>query len=795
MSNFLPMMKGHTCVGGVGPLNPRLILVGESLGATEEKEGIPFVGVDGRILDQMLLRAGIKREECYITNIVKVRPPMDKIKLLPSLGLTVSDFIPILRDELDHLKPSSIIPTIISIGNVATAVLTNMGMKPSWSIDSAIHAEGILKKYRGSIYQSTFNDRYTIIPCVHPGAVREMWSLRGTVISDLKKALRVSQGGRINEVFNTIIGSTTHDISSWINLILQYCNEVSIDIEVVGSLQIACVGLGFTIAGERKSLCVPLKYGMRNYWENRDDEIFVWMQLKRIWQSSLLKITQYGWYDYSMLQPFLGEPAPPWYDLFAAHHTIDPELPHTLAYMTSIYTDINYYKDDPKDDDKTWNNMTASEILYNYNGMDCETTLLLMFKLNEDLKQMELTDFFEGFVMPKVRAIWRMSQRGILVDKRRQEILLKWKQRQLHRLMIKLNAKVGHDILATSHKQVKAYLYDELHLPIQYERKTHLPTTNEKALEKLSARYNLPQLKLILDIRGLIKAIGTYLGFTCDDRGRARGGYNPCGAETGRSSCKKFHNKTGLDLQNVPEDFRAMFIASPNKSFLKVDLWQAEFYCVSVFSQCLSFLTRLKKHQKAYPLVASWITGKPESEINVHDNRPTSDYGIAKRTSHAADYGLWPNSFATLIKQPLAIAKMILAKYHAHAPEIRTWHRSTEATLKSNGMLLTPFGRKRIFRGRFDDDTFREAYAHVPQSTIGDYLHQALMRFEYSYRPDAIIIQEGFDSIIIECDEGKEKEVSAFTQQCFEKKLYFNGEEFMIPIDTTEGKSWGKDVD
>ena len=789
MPNFLPRIKGHVVVGGVGPKRPKLILVGESLGATEVAEGVPFVGVDGRILDQLLSHAGIKREECYTTNIVKVRPPMDKVIRLKEIGLTISDFIPILHEELSQLEPSSQVPTIVSIGNLSTAVLTSMGMKPTWTLDSTIYADGILKKWRGSIYDSTFDSRFTVIPTIHPGAVREMWSLRGTVIADLRKAVRVSEGKRIIESFDTIIGSTSEIVEQWISLILAHCKEVSIDIEVLGSLQIACVGFGFYLANKRHSLCIPLKYGLRNYWENRNDEFYVWGQMRRIWHSRLLKITQYGWYDYSMLRPFLGEPAPPWYDLFVAHHTIDPELPHTLAYMTSIYTDIPYYKDDPKDDDKTWGNMTSSEVLWRYNGMDVEGPLVIRRGLDADLQSMNMTDFFQGFAMPKVRAIWRMSQRGLLVDTRRQSILLRWKQRQLRRLTIKLNVEVGHDILATSPQQIKKYLYEELNLPVQYEKKTRKPTTNEKALEKLNARYNLPQLDLILEIRGLIKSIGTYLGFTLDSHGRAKGGYNPAGTETGRSSCKKFFDKSGLDLQNVPSEYRSMFVVPEGKIYLKRDLWQAEAYVVAVLSKAQQFLAKLRRHEKVHTMVGEWIYSKPAKELT------PEEYLIAKKTVHGSNYRMGPNTFAVFLKKPVAIAKRIQQIYYQFAPEISAWHKTIESEVTSKGMLITPFGRKRIFRGRFDDDTFREAFADIPQGTIGDYNHLAMMKFEYSYNRHAQIVQEGFDSLLFECDKEVKDEVNNLIDWCYKKTLYHEGEFFEIPNDAEEGRSWGKGDD
>ena len=64
-------------VPGYGPSNAKVILVGESPGREEVARGIPFIGPAGRLLDSMLGRVGINRQECYVTNIMKTRPPGD----------------------------------------------------------------------------------------------------------------------------------------------------------------------------------------------------------------------------------------------------------------------------------------------------------------------------------------------------------------------------------------------------------------------------------------------------------------------------------------------------------------------------------------------------------------------------------------------------------------------------------------------------------------------------------------------------------------------------------------------
>jgi uracil-DNA glycosylase family 4 len=62
-------------VFGVGPLDPPLLLIGEAPGADEDRQGEPFVGAAGQLLNRILMACGLKREEVYICNVIKCRPP------------------------------------------------------------------------------------------------------------------------------------------------------------------------------------------------------------------------------------------------------------------------------------------------------------------------------------------------------------------------------------------------------------------------------------------------------------------------------------------------------------------------------------------------------------------------------------------------------------------------------------------------------------------------------------------------------------------------------------------------
>ena len=98
-------------VPGVGPHNTRLVLIGEAPGADEDASGIPFVGRAGQHLDKIITAAGFKREELFICNILKCRPPENRDPALSEMICCT----PYLQRQLRLLKPS----LIACLGNVA----------------------------------------------------------------------------------------------------------------------------------------------------------------------------------------------------------------------------------------------------------------------------------------------------------------------------------------------------------------------------------------------------------------------------------------------------------------------------------------------------------------------------------------------------------------------------------------------------------------------------------------------------------------------------------------------------
>jgi uracil-DNA glycosylase family 4 len=92
-------------VFGSGNPESQLVFIGEAPGAKEDKLGKPFVGASGKLLDEMLRSISMDRQDIYITNIVKYRPPANRDPR-PS---EIVEFIPYLKSQLEIIQPKLVI--------------------------------------------------------------------------------------------------------------------------------------------------------------------------------------------------------------------------------------------------------------------------------------------------------------------------------------------------------------------------------------------------------------------------------------------------------------------------------------------------------------------------------------------------------------------------------------------------------------------------------------------------------------------------------------------------------------
>ena len=116
--------RENALVFGEGPLHPKLMLIGEAPGEQETLMGRPFVGKAGKNLDRFLELAGMRREEIYISNAVKIRPTKTgktgRISNRPPTKEEIALFRPWLLREIDLVAPQ----VIATLGNVPLYAVT-----------------------------------------------------------------------------------------------------------------------------------------------------------------------------------------------------------------------------------------------------------------------------------------------------------------------------------------------------------------------------------------------------------------------------------------------------------------------------------------------------------------------------------------------------------------------------------------------------------------------------------------------------------------------------------------------
>jgi uracil-DNA glycosylase len=120
-------------VPGEGNSKARLMLIGEGPGATEDASGRPFVGQAGQLLNSILEAIGLKREDVFITNIVKCRPPQNR-KPLPD---EIASCMPYLHRQIALIRPK----VIVALGGTAGEAL--LGVRKSLGeLRSRVHSYG-----------------------------------------------------------------------------------------------------------------------------------------------------------------------------------------------------------------------------------------------------------------------------------------------------------------------------------------------------------------------------------------------------------------------------------------------------------------------------------------------------------------------------------------------------------------------------------------------------------------------------------------------------------------------------
>ena len=149
-------------VPGEGPTHAEIMFIGEGPGASEDKQGRPFVGASGKFLERLLEQASLTRTEVFITNVVKCRPPGNRDPLPDEIEICTSNY---LQHQIAIVNPS----IIVTLGR------HSMGLFFKGAKITQIH--GQMRKV---------GERF-VIAMFHPAAALHQQSLKSTIMEDFAR--------------------------------------------------------------------------------------------------------------------------------------------------------------------------------------------------------------------------------------------------------------------------------------------------------------------------------------------------------------------------------------------------------------------------------------------------------------------------------------------------------------------------------------------------------------------------------------------------------------------------------
>jgi uracil-DNA glycosylase family 4 len=723
-----------TFVPPSGKLDAQFVIIGEQPGKQEVLRHQPFVGPAGENLNECLHAAEIMRSNCYLTNVIKDYDHPLKYYFPTLIGgrkekIEISaagyEYIAKLKDELSKTSANVIIPC----GNVALYALTNRVGITNW---------------RGSILESTLLPGRKVIPTLHPATYTqeklytepENYLNKYLIILDLKKAARESY---YPELFLTPRKLLTQPDYHDVLIYLQQCktaayngNTLWFDIELTPKTQeLSCISFA---ANDGECMCIPFVDSKGDYWDAEQEMVIMKCIADLLSDPEIKKGGQNVIFDAHFLLRKYGIRTVNLDDTMIAQRILYPEYRMGLNFITAMWTDIPYYKNDGK----IWLEGTGEFKRgweYNcYDSLSCASAFPAQFS-----ELHERGNHHAYFSKRKIiEPFTYMMEHGLRVDLNGMKLARDTNAQQQEILAEKFKSIAGEDINVNSPKQLMEYFYVKRGVP-SYSEEGKL-TINIRALHHIKrSGHCAEECDILLQYRKLHKQSGTYLNLeNVDADGRIRCSYNPVGTKYGRASSSKNIFGTGLNLQNVSPAMAEYLIADEGYIIYSLDLSQYENRIVAYVGQIPEMIQVFEKNLDSHRMTGSLIFNKPYDEVSDEPgscsigNGDASERDWAKRSNHAFNYGMGWRRMSQLYEIPGTEAKWLHSAYHKAYPRVEHGYwKHVQDSIRSTRSTKNLLGRQILFLMPWGDKMLHNAYSSIPQSTCADVIDSRGVAFTY----------------------------------------------------------------
>lgn len=327
----------------------------------------------------------------------------------------------------------------------------------------------------------------------------------------------------------------------------------------------------------------------------------------------------------------------------------------------------------------------------------------------------------------------------------------------------------------TSDDDLKHLLYDLWKLkPIT--NKDGKVTTDKEARERLAERLKKSQeqyrepLEMMSKIADLQKQLG-FLKFITDD-GRFHYSLNVGVTSTHRYSSNKDQFGRGGNVQNITEKHRHIFIADPGYELVYADLKQAESNIIAHKAGDEAYIeAHVIGDTHTYVCRLVWPEGvggekwtgdikKDKKIAQSHrpkwDDREGHDFRYqSKAVQHGSNLGLTPYGMAIQKRIPVEAASSGQGRYFKAFPGIRSYQNFIRSSVENQEPIMSPLGvRFKLFGRPWDESTYKEALAVIPQSTVGHIVSIGIYRIWHQL-PEVQLLAQVHDAILMQIPKGR----------------------------------------
>ena len=763
----------------------KIMFVGEAYGTEEERAGKPFVGKAGRLLWECAGQAGITRQTCDLTNVINMRPN-NRNNITPYFNGRTGVFTDLAQPHLAALAEeinASTANIIVAVGGTALAALC---------------ARTGVTKWRGSILECTLVPGKKVIPIVHPSAALRPaapgvfggYLYRWVIIRDLKRVLEQSTTAEmILTRREYMTGASFDDYMEALQQLIDAEQPVAVDIEVMNQ-EVSMLGFA---AHASHGICIPFTSMQGGHYFSLSEEVEVWKRVNVLLSHpGIIKVYQNALFDVSfLLQKHRMYNRGRIEDTMIMQHIAYPDLPKGLDFIASMYTDMPYYKYIMKR-----GKLQDLREGWVYNAKDAMVTIESWYALQKELKARGNEYTYERAIA-LLEPLLYFQLRGIKVNGNKLEELKKRTEEKRDKADEELQTLAGRPLNANSPKQLQQYFYIEKGEKPYIKRGKGTITTDNMAMKRL-ARKGYKEANLILDIRKAGKLIGTYCNILYDDDQRLRCSWNIAGSKdtsdkstgrgtkTGRLSSSMNIFGKGMNMQNQTYDSKGFMVADEGCILVEIDKRQAEWVVVAYLAEDGHMMRIFEDGMDTHRATAALMFGTPYDDIT-HEQRQEG-----KRANHALNYDYGYKSFALRYEISEAEAKGIVERYHTIFPGIRAnFHGRVRDQLSRNRTLTTCFGRKRLFLDRMGDKLYKQSYAHVPQSSVGELVNEAIIK-SYAHNLNGVeLLAQIHDSILYQMKDDEHTSTNICKlQSILAIPMEYNGREFTIKSDVKIGYNW-----